>query len=401
MSVVEQKDALAEDISLLQNQHGPLSDQGSSKSGEQQPRTADFTNYKFIFCSAVLVACLSFLALKRQIDKPSSVWPQRNKEAFDRGNRTLRSLQFDTLSFSADDLCHLVLQMFMEVEIPKIGRFEEEQMKHLILDVRGTMKDNPYHNWYHVVDVTQIVFGLIMKAEMKNRLGSIQLFALLVSAICHDLDHPGLNNPFLVLSSADLAILYNDRSPLENHHASLAFRLLQRSNIVDNLEAWEYIAFRKAVISNILATDMGRHREYVAELKRLTEPQTPPEATEASAANVSENVQLEAELLLKYADISSVWRPFAIAKKWAIRVTDEFFEQGDEERRLGLAVSAGMDRATASRVAVQKGFIDYVALPYSRSIALLFPPLEETLSALLVNRRAWDTLADSDLVAHG
>jgi hypothetical protein len=80
-------------------------------------------------------------------------------------------------------------------------------------------------------------------------------------------------------------------------------------------------------------------------------------------------------------------------------VTNEFFAQGDEEKGLGMAVSAGMDRATASRVAVQKGFIDYVVLPYSRSMALLFPQLEETLSALLDNRRAWDETTDADLVA--
>jgi hypothetical protein len=392
----QQKHAIADNVSLLHNQSAIPCEISSEALKEQHPvkiRTADFTNYKFISCSAVLVASLSFLVLKNQIEKPSSVWPTRNEVTFDRGNGTLRTLQFDTLSFSAEDLCHFVLQMFVELELPKVGRFEEEKIKQLILDVRRTMQDNPYHNWFHVVDVTQVVFSLVLKVGMINRLGSIKLFALLMSALCHDLDHPGLNNPFLVSSSADLAMLYNDRSPLENHHSSLAFRIMHRSNILENLEAVEYIAFRQAVISNILATDMARHREYVVELKRLTESQTPPEAGD------SDSVQLETELLLKYADISSVWRPFGIAKKWAIRVTNEFFAQGDEEKGLGMAVSAGMDRATASRVAVQKGFIDYVVLPYSRSMALLFPQLEETLSALLDNRRAWDETTDADLVA--
>jgi hypothetical protein len=398
-SFVQQKHDMADDVSLLHNQNGSPSDEiASEASAGQQPnksRTSDSTNYKFVLLSAALVACLSFVALKSQIYHPSLEWPNRNEPAFVRGNITLRTLQFDTLSFSTDDLCHLVLQMFMELELPKIGRFEEEKMKTLILEVRGTMQDNPYHNWFHVVDVTQVVFSLVLKAGMLNRLSSIQLFALLVSALCHDLDHPGLNNPFLVSSSADLAILYNDRSPLENHHSSFAFRLMHRSKILEKLEAEEYVAFRQAVISNILATDMGRHRDYVVDLKRLTESQALP------AAGTSENVQLETELLLKYADISSVWRPFDVARKWAIRVTNEFFAQGDEERSRGMPISAGMDRASASRVAVQKGFIDFVVLPYSRSMALLFRPLEETLSALLDNRRAWDALADADLVPQG
>ena len=42
-----------------------------------------------------------------------------------------------------------------------------------------------------------------------------------LSAICHDLDHKGVN---------PLAIQYNDLSPLENHHVSQTFRLLQRDD---------------------------------------------------------------------------------------------------------------------------------------------------------------------------
>ena len=51
-----------------------------------------------------------------------------------------------------------------------------------------------------------------------------------MSAICHDLDHQGLNNDFLVKTSSPLAIQYNDLSPLENHHLAQTFRLLNRDD---------------------------------------------------------------------------------------------------------------------------------------------------------------------------
>ena len=51
-----------------------------------------------------------------------------------------------------------------------------------------------------------------------------------LSAICHDLDHKGVNNDFLIKTSNPLAIQYNDLSPLENHHVSQTFRLLQRDD---------------------------------------------------------------------------------------------------------------------------------------------------------------------------
>ena len=46
--------------------------------------------------------------------------------------------------------------------------------------------------------------------------------AMLMAAICHDYQHPGLNNDFLIKSHDPLALSYNDKSPLENHHASAA-----------------------------------------------------------------------------------------------------------------------------------------------------------------------------------
>lgn len=48
-----------------------------------------------------------------------------------------------------------------------------------------------------------------------------------VSSAIHDYEHPGINNPFLINTKSDLAILYNDKSPLENHHVSATFFILQ------------------------------------------------------------------------------------------------------------------------------------------------------------------------------
>ena len=46
------------------------------------------------------------------------------------------------------------------------------------------------------------------------------------SAAVHDYEHGGLNNDFLIKTQHPLAILYNDQSPLENHHMSAAVSLL-------------------------------------------------------------------------------------------------------------------------------------------------------------------------------
>ena len=55
----------------------------------------------------------------------------------------------------------------------------------------------------------------------------LALLAAYMAAIIHDYDHRGVNNHFLVRAGDPLALLYNDSSPMENHHVSAAFTLLR------------------------------------------------------------------------------------------------------------------------------------------------------------------------------
>ncbi len=51
--------------------------------------------------------------------------------------------------------------------------------------------------------------------------------ALAFSALMHDLNHTGKSNKFMIAKLTDLAIIYNDKSVLEMHHVSQAFRMMQ------------------------------------------------------------------------------------------------------------------------------------------------------------------------------
>lgn len=63
----------------------------------------------------------------------------------------------------------------------------------------------------------------------------------------HDFEHGGLTNDFLVNSLDRLAVRYNDRSPLENHHLAAAFNLLQQPDFhfLSALPKGEFERFRK------------------------------------------------------------------------------------------------------------------------------------------------------------
>lgn len=63
-------------------------------------------------------------------------------------------------------------------------------------------------------------------------------------------------------------MLYNDRSVLENHHAAAAWNLfLSRPeyNFLANLQHVEFKRFRFLVIEAILATDLKKHFDFLAE----------------------------------------------------------------------------------------------------------------------------------------
>lgn len=78
------------------------------------------------------------------------------------------------------------------------------------------------------------------------------------STICHN------GHYFLYFQ----AVLYNDRAVLENYHAAAAWQLFlsnSKHNFLSGLDQSEFKRFRFLVIENILATDLKRHFEILAE----------------------------------------------------------------------------------------------------------------------------------------
>jgi high affinity cGMP-specific 3',5'-cyclic phosphodiesterase 9 len=117
------------------------------------------------------------------------------------------------------------------------------------------------------------MYGLLNITGLCETLDMVDRMILIVSAICHDLDHPGFNNAYQVNAKTELAIIYNDQSPLENHHCAVAFTILKDpdTNILKNVPEKEWWEIRKGIIRCILATDMAKHGEYMNKTKSIAE----------------------------------------------------------------------------------------------------------------------------------
>lgn len=70
----------------------------------------------------------------------------------------------------------------------------------------------------------------------------------LLAACAHDVDHPGKSSAFLSNCDNPLAILYNDVTVLENHHAALTFKLTLGTAYMKFLENVTVISFMQVTI---------------------------------------------------------------------------------------------------------------------------------------------------------
>ena len=145
---------------------------------------------------------------------------------------------------------------------------------------------------------------------------------------------------YLLKSRSKLAALYNnDPGLLERHHSVRAFELLAcgDSGPLQGMAVAERLEVCGAVRGVIMATDMRHHGRHCDALRERSGRS--PAGAGGGGGEDAEAVGLEEmQLLLKCADVSNVLKPFEVAREWAVRVTDEFFAQGELERATGLEV---------------------------------------------------------------
>ena len=140
----------------------------------------------------------------------------------------LRSWDFDVWSYKEEQLFPFIVEMFNDFGLLERFSVPLEKFQNLLNDVRNNYsKKNPYHNFRHAFDVTQTVYLLLTNAQAASLLSYIEIFAILIAALVHDVGHPGLNNNFQIATSSMLALRYNDRSILENHHCATGYTLLR------------------------------------------------------------------------------------------------------------------------------------------------------------------------------
>uniref|UniRef100_A0A2K5XWH5 Phosphodiesterase n=3 Tax=Mandrillus leucophaeus TaxID=9568 RepID=A0A2K5XWH5_MANLE len=284
----------------------------------------------------------------------------------------LRKPTFDVWLWEPNEMLSCLEHMYHDLGLVRDFSINPVTLRRWLLCVHDNYRNNPFHNFRHCFCVAQMMYSMVWLCGLQEKFSQTDILILMTAAICHDLDHPGYNNTYQINARTELAVRYNDISPLENHHCAVAFQILAEPecNIFSNIPPDGFKQIRQGMITLILATDMARHAEIMDSFK---------EKMENFDYSNEEHMTLLKMILIKCCDISNEVRPMEVAEPWVDCLLEEYFMQSDREKSEGLPVAPFMDRDKVTKATAQIGFIKFVLIPMFETVTKLFPVVEEIM----------------------
>ncbi|GAA5883544.1 hypothetical protein JCM16303_005478 [Sporobolomyces ruberrimus] len=346
----------------------------------------------------------------------------------------LQSWSFNAMSYTSDELLAGVGLIFESVRSMDGVDFDLSRMKSLLVSLRSAYHSrNGYHNFSHATDVTQACYTFLVRMGLapplhllceddhdpltgearrqwrRNRavevgrmgklLRPMDVFALIVSCIGHDVGHPGLSNAYLVNARAPIAQVYTDKSILENFHNVTLIHMLRKHHF-DYLLGGDFghlgdsaTSFRKIVEASILATDMSRHFEFVRELSELGKSFAEKDGT--ATRDLEADRLLLCAGLIKSADISNPSRPHRISRVWSAALLEEWSVQAKIEAEFNLPITVMVQDASDNKALAkgQMGFIDLFCKPLFTAMSSCVDEFRDFSDKLRDGRAAWETIS--------
>ncbi|XP_063891461.1 cAMP and cAMP-inhibited cGMP 3',5'-cyclic phosphodiesterase 10A-like [Helicoverpa armigera] len=291
---------------------------------------------------------------------------------------TFRTFDFHISEASKEDMAGLVWIMFSETFTNR--NFDRLGLADFILSVLGSYRDNPYHNAEHAFCFTHTMYMILLLNS--GYFDFIETIALMLSGLCHDLDHPGFNNNYLMLCKHPLASMYKT-SMLEHHHFFLAKKMIEDKNILTRLPLTDQQRIMEEIKYDILCTDLAIYFQIRAQL-------TPLLHDRVFDWNDNGHRKMLKGILMTTSDLSGCCKPFGVSKATAEAVYQEFYDQGDRERAMGYTPLSMMDRRRSiNQPAEQIQFLSVVVLPCLLMLQNVFPNTSPLTDNCRKTQEAW------------
>eukprot|EP00980_Cylindrotheca_fusiformis_P003086 scaffold719_cov117-Cylindrotheca_fusiformis.AAC.6 len=299
-----------------------------------------------------------------------------------------------------------------------IGEDAKSQLRRYISKISGMYPDNAFHNFEHASHVTASVKKLlarIVNIDDRNGLAasdpseSVDLvdlaghsygitsdpltqFAVVFSALIHDVDHPGVPNTQLVKENSRWAQIYQ-KSVAEQKSVDLAWNMLMEDEYAA-LRACIYQTedelrrFRQLVVNTVMATDIA-DKELQALRKARWEVAF--SNVDSVADSLSDRVESEdrkativIEHLIQASDVSHTMQHWHIYKKW----NERFFMECYGAYRAGRADSDPSTNWYKGEI----GFFDFYVIPLAKklqSCGVFGVSSHEYLNYAMANKDEW------------
>ncbi|KAG8454027.1 hypothetical protein GDO86_000599 [Hymenochirus boettgeri] len=282
-------------------------------------------------------------------------------------------------------------RMFTDLNLVQTFQMKYETLCRWILSVKKNYRKNvAYHNWRHAFNTAQCMFAALRTGKIQSQLNDLEILALMIATLSHDLDHRGVNNSFIQRSEHPLAQLYC-HSIMENHHFDQCLMILnsQDNQILSSLSLQDYKIVLKMIKQAILATDLALYIKRRGDFFELVK------AKHFKWDDPSQK-ELFLAMLMTACDLSAITKPWPVQQRIAELVASEFYEQGDKERReLNIEPIDLMNREKKDKIpSMQVGFIDAVCLELYEALTQISDACHPLLEGCQRNKQMWQILAE-------
>jgi len=268
-----------------------------------------------------------------------------------------------------------------ENTVPPLPRVVQEQLRLFVTMIASMYHTkNPFHCFEHATHVTCSAYQLLRRViakdlpdimslqdsawvdpwkELPEFMGvdrapssvltsdALAQFAIVFSALVHDVDHFGVPNTQLAKEKPAVAAKYQNRSLAEQTSVNLALEQLHQE-VFHDLRACifpsrkEFIRFRKMVINIVMSTDIAdanlrafRERKWEKAFGGPSMHQTMEARVEQSKEDRNRKATVMMDLIMMASDISHTMQPFKVYCEWNERLFREMrsaYREGRSEK---------------------------------------------------------------------
>jgi len=303
------------------------------------------------------------------------------------------------------------------------------QVKAFVSTIACTYRDNAFHSFEHashvVISVVKLMSQVVAPTELDGGHDAKDIktmhkfsygiasdpltqLAIVISALVHDVDHPGVPNATLVQEKSALALRYSMKSVAEQNSIDISWSLLLqdsykelRQTIYTNQE--EYTRFRALLVNAVMATDIMdkdlkvlRNQRWSNAFDGATTTTTTTTTTPSSSSlNHYRNANSKScsdrkativmEHMIQVSDVAHTCEHWTVYRKW----NERYFVECCHAYRQGRAEHDPADDWYPSEL----GFLDFYVIPLAQKLQAcgVFGPLGEAyLSTARRNRQQWE-----------